>query len=123
MILAKSLLLAKFACGNLAVKFSDVNLLNSLAVMYLLWSWSVIVLYLISPIFVLVQDFLLNYFFSTAVRAIAVTKLMTLGILFLTSFILALRVVLVAKLIISDILSSIVLYLSIICIIIFYYIT
>ena len=36
MILAKSLLLAKFACGNLAVKSSDVNLLNSLAVMYLL---------------------------------------------------------------------------------------
>ena len=116
MILAKSLFLVKFACGNLVVKFSDVNLSNYLAVMYLLWSWSVIVLFLISPIFVLVQDFLLNYFFSSPVRAVAVTKLMTLGILFLTSFILALRVALVAKLIRSGILSSIVLYLSIMCI-------
>ena len=60
----------------------------------------------------LVQDFILNYFFSTAVRAVAVTKLMTLGILFLTSFILALRVVLVAKFAILGVLSSISLILA-----------
>ena len=44
---------------------------------------------------------------STEVRAVVVAKLAILGISFLTSFILALRVVLVAKLVISDILSPI----------------
>ena len=42
-----------------------------------------------------------------ALRAVVVPKLVTVGIYFLTSFILALRVVQVAKLVISDILSSI----------------
>ena len=42
-----------------------------------------------------------------AVRAVIVAKLIILGILPLTSFILAIRLVLVAKLVISDILSSI----------------
>ena len=37
--------------------------------------------------------------FSTAVRAVVVVNLVILGILFLTSFILGLRVVLVAKLV------------------------
>ena len=37
--------------------------------------------------------------FSTAVRVVIATKLVKLGILFLTSFILALRVVLVAMLV------------------------
>ena len=46
--------------------------------------------------------------FSTTVRAVVlVAKLVMLGILFLTLFILALRVVLIAKLVISSILSSI----------------
>ena len=87
---------------------------------------------------VIVSFFLTNirYFISTAVRAV-VAKLLILGILFLTSFILALRavavaklailgispltsftlalrVVLVAKLVISGILSLILFYLSII---------
>ena len=44
---------------------------------------------------------------STAVKAVVVAKLVILDISFLTLFILALRVVLVAKLVISGILSSI----------------
>ena len=44
---------------------------------------------------------------STEVRAVVVAKLAILGISFLTAFILALRVVLVPKLVISGILSSI----------------
>ena len=59
----------KFTCANLAVKFSDVNLLN-------------------------------------------VPNLVILGISFLALFVLALRVALVAKLAISDILSSIFLILE-----------
>ena len=45
--------------------------------------------------------------FSTVVRAAVVAKLVTLGISPLTSFILALRVAIVAELVISSILSSI----------------
>ena len=73
---------AKFACLNLAVKFSIAIFLNSGVVIDLLWS---------------------GILFSTAVKAV-VAKLVKLGILFLTSFILALRIVLVAKLVISSIL-------------------
>ena len=41
--LAISFLLAKFACANLEAKSSDVNVLNSYVVIYLLlWLWSVI---------------------------------------------------------------------------------
>ena len=54
-------LAAKFACFNLSVKFSAVNLLNSGVVIYLLWS---------------------DILFSTAVRAIAVAKLVILRISF-----------------------------------------
>ena len=46
-------------------------------------------------------------FFSSAVKAVAVAKLVILGIWLLNSFILVVRVVLVAKLVISGILSSI----------------
>ena len=49
--------------------------------------------------------------FSTAVRAVVVAKFVMLVILLLTSFILASRVVLVAKLVISGILSSLFLFL------------
>ena len=48
----------------------------------------------------------LGILFSTAVRAAVVAKLVILGILFLTSFILALRPVEVAKLVILDISPS-----------------
>ena len=59
--------------------------------------------------FVIVSVFLtklltLGILFSTAVRALlVVAKLVLLGILFLTTFILALRVVIVAKLVILGI--------------------
>ena len=49
----------------------------------------------------------LGILFSTAVRAVVVPKLVMLGISTLTSYTLALSVVLVAKLVISGILSSI----------------
>ena len=50
--------------------------------------------------------------FSTAVRAVIPVKVVTLGVSSLTRFILALRVVLVAMLLISGILSSISLILA-----------
>ena len=90
-------MLAKFA----------VNLLNSWVVIYLS---SVIIFFSVSQIFVLWSVFLtklltLCILFSTPVRAVVVVaKLVILGILFLTSFILALRaVVIVAKLVILGI--------------------
>ena len=65
--------------------------------------------------------------FSIAVRAVVVAKLVMLGILPLTSFILALREPLVAMLVISGILSSIffilVLHASFLTASFFYYIT
>ena len=75
---AISSLVAKFACFNLLVIFSAVNSLNSGVVIYLLWS---------------------GILFSTAVAEILVVKLVILGVLFLTSLILAL-VAVVAKLVI-----------------------
>ena len=50
---------------------------------------------------------MLGILFSTAVNSEVVAKLVILGILFLTSFIFVLRIVLVAKSLISGILSSI----------------
>ena len=47
-----SILLAKFACFNLAANFSDVKLLNSGVVIYLSWLWSIIFFW-ISLMFVL----------------------------------------------------------------------
>ena len=70
MKLAISLLLVKFAGATLAAKFSADNLLNSGVVIYLLWS---------------------GILFSRVVRAVVVAKFVILDILFLTSFILALR--------------------------------
>ena len=49
----------------------------------------------------------LGFLFSTTVRAVVLARLVILGISPLTSFILALRVVLVAKLVMSVTLSSI----------------
>ena len=57
---------------------------------------------------------MLGILFPTVVRAVVVAKLVMLGTSTLTSFILALRiVVLLAKLVISGILASIFFYLSI----------
>ena len=102
--LAISLLPAKFDCLNLVVKFSDVNPLNSGVVIYLSWLWSVI-FFSISSSVVLYSVFLtklltLGNSFSAAVREVVVVKLVMSGISPWTSFILALRAVLVAKLVI-----------------------
>ena len=80
--LAVSFLVDEFACASLAAKFYAVNLLSSGVVIYLLWS---------------------GILFLTAVRAVVLTKLVILGILFLTSFILALREAVVPKLVILSI--------------------
>ena len=99
-------MLAKFACANLAAKYSVVNLLNSEVALYLSWSWSVI-------FFSILPDFCYSHFltklltlgilFSTALRAVVLTKLLILSVLPLTSFILALREAVVATLLILSI--------------------
>ena len=57
--------------------------------------------------FFLTKLLTLGILFSTAVEAVVLAKLAILGISLITSFIWALRIVLVAKLVISGILSSI----------------
>ena len=69
-------MLATFTYANLAVKFSAVNLLNFGVVIYLLR---------------------IGILFSAAVRAVVVAKLVMLGVLFLISFVLALRALVVAN--------------------------
>ena len=59
-----------------------------------------------------ILDILFLTSFILALRAIVVAKLVILGISFLTSFIIALRLALVAKLVISGVLSSICLILA-----------
>ena len=63
--------------------------------------------------FFLTKLLTLDIFLSTVVRAVLVTKLVILSILFLTPFVLALRAVVVANLVIPGILSSVFLILSI----------
>ena len=87
-----SFLLAEFPRLNLAVKFSDANLLNSWVAILLSWPSSVVTLFSISLIFVLWSDFLTNLLtlgilFLTAVRAVVLAKKVVLGILILTSFV------------------------------------
>ena len=77
-------MLAEFACANLAATSSAVNLLSSGVVICLLLS---------------------SILFSRTAQTVIAATLIILGILFITSFILALKVALVAK--ISGILSSI----------------
>ena len=69
-------MLATFTYANLAVKFSAVNLLNFGVMIYLLW---------------------IGILFSAAVREVVVAKLVMLGVLFLISFVLALRALVVAN--------------------------
>ena len=111
MKLAILFLVAKFGCANIAAKFYDMNLLHSGVVVYLSWSWSVIFFFNFTN-FCVVVSFLtklltLGILFSTAVRAVVITKLVILGILPLFTFILALKSVVVAnfKLVVSGILS------------------
>ena len=109
-----SFLLVKLACANLAVKFSAVNLLNSGAVIYLLWS-SILCSRVVRVVVVAKLVILCILFLTSLILGFrAVAKLVMLGVSFLTSFILVLKVVLVLvpKLIISGILSSILLILT-----------
>ena len=69
-------------------------------------------IYLIGSFFFFTKLLTLDVLFSTEVRAIVAAKLVMLGTSFLTSFILAWTVVLVAKFVIPGILSSIFLILS-----------
>ena len=85
----KPVLFNKFACFNLAAKFSDFNFLNSGVVVYLSWLWSAFV-FSISSIFVVSAVFLtklltLGISYSTALRAVLVAELVILGISPLTS--------------------------------------
>ena len=83
--LAISFFLAKFSCDNLAAKYSDVNF------------------------DIYIHIFFWYIYYGQILVAIVVAKLVILSISFSNSFILALRVVLVAKLATSGILSSILL--------------
>ena len=81
---------AKFCCFNLKAKDSAATLLISGAAIYLSWLWSVI-FFSVSLTFVLWSVFLtklqiLGILFSTAVRVLAVAKLVIRGISPLTSF-------------------------------------
>ena len=100
MKLALQFLLAKLNFANLVVKCSAVSLVNSWLVINLSWPLSVAILFSISVVFVLSSAFLTKsltsgILFSTAVKGGVEAKLVVLGILFLTSFILALRAVVV----------------------------
>ena len=94
------------------VLFETIFLLR--LIILLLWSVS---LFSISPSFVSQSVFLtkllvLGILFSTAVNSEVVAKPVILGILFLTSFMFVLRLILVTKLLISGILSSIIFILA-----------
>ena len=82
--------------------------------MYLSWSWSIFFFFNLISFCVIVGFFTklltLGILFLTAVRTVVVAKLVILGILPLTSPVLALRVVLVAKLVISGILGLYIFY-------------
>ena len=96
MKLTISFLLATFACANLAAKCSDVNLskfLNSNIFIMIMISrnflFNFITFYVIVSFFTKLLT--LSILFSATVRYVVVAKLVIFGILFLISFILALR--------------------------------
>ena len=79
------LLLAKFVFANLVWRLSDINLLKSWVVINLSWSWSELVSFPVSLIFVLWSVFFnelitLGILFLTALEAVVVSKLVILGI-------------------------------------------
>ena len=92
---SKSVFVIKFACFNLAAKFSAVSLLNSGVVIYLPWLWSVslfsiLVKFVLYSVFFLTRLSILGILFSTAANAAFLAKPLTLGILFSISVILLL---------------------------------
>ena len=101
-------MLAKFSFANLAVWFSVVNLLKSEVVIYLLWS-DILFLTAVTAVAVpklVILGILFWTLFILALRTVVVAKLAILGVLFWTSFILAIKVVLVVTLVISGSISS-----------------
>ena len=88
--------------NNLEAKYSAVNLFNSAIMIFAKAIRAVVV---VAKLVILAILFLTS--FILALRAAVVAKLVILGFSLLTSFILPLRVVLIAKLVISGILSSI----------------
>ena len=75
--LAISLLLAIFTFANIPEKNSNANLLNSWVIIYLSWSWTVVILFSTALIFVLWSDFLTelltsSILFPTALQAAVV---------------------------------------------------
>ena len=106
-----SLFLAKYVCFSLAAKASAVNLLNSGVVIYLSRFWSIIffppsLIFCDIVRFFLTKLLTLGILFLLPVRPLVAAKLVILGISLLAWFALALRVVLVAKLVMSGISSS-----------------
>ena len=107
-------MLAKLAYANFAAKPTDVNLLNSVVVIYLPWKGILFstAVSVVGIVKLVILGILFLTLFIIALRAVVVANLVMLGISFLTSFISALGVALVAKLVISGILFSIFLILA-----------
>ena len=104
--LAVALLVTKFSRANLAAKFSAFSLLNFRLVVNSSWSWKVISFSNYNFCITVVcwtKLLTLSILFSTVALAVIVAKLVILSIYPLTSFVLALRVLLVAKLVITGI--------------------
>ena len=106
-----SLFLAKYVCFSLAAKASAVKLLNYGVVIYLSRFWSIIffppsLIFCDIVRFFLTKLLTLGILFLLPVRPLVAAKLVILGISLLAWFALALRVVLVAKLVMSGISSS-----------------
>ena len=97
--------LAKFACANLAVKFYLVDLINSGVLLFIMIIFSNFLFNYIN--FCVIVSFFDQHqvclFFSIAVRAVVVAKLVVLGLSPLMPFILALRAKVLAKLVIVTI--------------------
>ena len=110
-LLSKSVFFTKFSCTSLALTASVADLLNSVVVIYLSWLWSVSffslsVIFVSQPVF-LTKLLVSGALFSTVLNAEVVARPVILGIYILTSLIFVLRLALVARLLISGILSSI----------------
>ena len=91
----KSVFVIKFACANVAAKFSAVSLLNSGVVIYFSWLCSVIffsisLIFVLESVFFLTKLLTLGYLFSTAVNAEFVAKPLILSTSFSISLILEL---------------------------------
>ena len=92
---SQSVFVIKFACFDLAAKFSAVSLLNSVIVICLSWSWpesffSILLTFVAFYSLFLTKLLTSGTLFSTTVNAAFVSKPLLIGILFSISLILAL---------------------------------